>query len=133
MCTQQGTHAHIETENRQQLLLYFILTQILTTTQIFSNVNLASEKTKSLSNLAAHSHLLKARLCGIKRFRSPGSDQLDKRQVLAFISWAGSGFVSSSSEKVTEEILAVSINASVQLWQKGRFQTLYLSKNKTEH
>jgi len=59
-------------------------------------------------------------------------DQLDEIVLQVFIGW-GSGFVSSSLEKVTQEILALLINASVQLWQKGRFQKLYLTKNKTEH
>lgn len=36
-------------------------------------------------------------------------------------------------QRVTEEILIVLINASVQLRQKGRFQNLYLTKNQTEH
>lgn len=67
-----------KTASRQQSLLYLILTKILNSTQIFSNVNPASEKPKSLSNPAAHSHSLKARLCGMQRFRSPGSEQLDK-------------------------------------------------------
>lgn len=102
MCPHSRRHTHIlkQKSTRQQSLLCFILTQTLSTIHIFSDVNLDSEKPKSLSNSAARGHLLKARLCEIRRFRSPGSEQLDKRAVQIFISggtW-GPGFVSSSSE-----------------------------------
>lgn len=67
----------------------------------------------------------------MKRFKSPGLDLLDKRVLEVFISW-GSGFVSSSLERVIHGILALWINASIQLWQKGRIQNLYLTRNKSE-